>query len=109
MEQSIRWMVVALIFAGLLAACTTGPATGEKDEPAIVERIEGTNFDRVILTARAAERLDIQTIPVGEAAVQPDGIGGREPLPRKIVPYSAIIYDANGNTFVYISPEPQTE
>ena len=47
-------------------------------------------------------------VPVAEATARPDGIGGRAAIPRKIVPYSAIIYDANGNTFVYISPEPLT-
>ena len=42
------------------------------DAPATVEPIEGTDLLRVILTAEAAERLDMQT-----GTVEDDGAGRR--------------------------------
>jgi len=63
-----------------------------------VERIAGTNFNHVILTAEAAKRLDIQTAPVHDAQV-------RGKL-RKVVPYAAVFYDLNGATWVYTNLEP---
>jgi multidrug efflux pump subunit AcrA (membrane-fusion protein) len=67
MQHSKRWIVVVLIIAGLqLAACTPDPATPVKTEPAHIEHIEGTDLSRVVLTEKAAERLDIQTAPVLE-------------------------------------------
>ncbi|MFN2484422.1 MAG: hypothetical protein ABR509_05725 [Candidatus Limnocylindria bacterium] len=63
-------------------------------EPAQVEPIEGTDLSRITLTADAARRLDIQTEPVHDSA------GG-----ELVVPYSAVIYDASGDTWVYTSPE----
>ena len=64
------WTVVILIMAGLLlSACTQTPTAGEKIAPAHVEPIEGTDLKRVVLTERAAERLDVQTAPLREEQV----------------------------------------
>ena len=64
------WTVVILIIAGLLlSACTQTPSVGEKIVPAHVEAIEGTDLKRVVLTERAAERLDLQTAPLREEQV----------------------------------------
>ncbi len=99
-----RWMIAVLIIAAALtlAACAAQtPRTSESltsSPPARVERIVGTNFSRVILTAEAAKRLDIQTAPVHDAQV-------RGKL-RKVVPYAAVFYDLNGATWVYINLEP---
>lgn len=77
MLQSNRWMVVVLIIAGLLvSACGPTTADESESEPARVEPIEGTDLNRVILTAKAAERLDIQTVPVREAKVVRKGTAG---------------------------------
>jgi hypothetical protein len=54
----------------------------------------------VILSAQAAKRLDIQTTPVRETQVR-----GK---PGKVVPYSAVIYDLHGETWVFTNPEPLT-
>jgi len=70
MQHSKRWIVVVLIIAGLqLAACTPDSATPGKTEPAHIEHIEGTDLSRVVLTEKAAERLDLQTAPVLEEQV----------------------------------------
>jgi hypothetical protein len=52
------------------------------------------------LTAEAVKRLDIQTATVREAQVN-----GAQ---RKVIPYAAIIYDTQGNTWVYLNPAPLT-
>ena len=70
MLRANRWVIMALIIAGLqLAACGGTSDTASKSEPAEVERIEGTDVSRVILSLRAAERLDIQTAPVRDEEV----------------------------------------
>jgi hypothetical protein len=70
MKHSNRWMVLVLIIAGLLlSACTQTSDTPAKPEPAHVEHIEGTNLSRVVLTKKAAERIDLKTAPVLEQQV----------------------------------------
>ena len=67
--------------------------------PSKVEEIEGSDFSNVILTERAIERIDLQTSVVTEVRFSPA---------RLAVPYSSIIYGPEGQTWVYISPEPRT-
>lgn len=98
-----RWMIaIVIIVAALtLAACAAQMAESPtSSQPARVERIAGTDFSRVILSAQAAKRLDIQTTPVRDAQV-------RGKL-QKVVPYAAIFYDLNGKTWVYTNPESLT-
>ena len=75
-----------------LAACGPRSVTTEKIEPSMLEEIDGSELKRVILTEKAAERIGVQTVPV-------DGL---------VVPYSAVIYDVEGNTWIYTNPEPLT-
>lgn len=103
MLYSNRWMVIILvILAGLLlpACSSVQPLEAASEQPAIVEPIEGTELNRLILTERAAQRLDIQTAPVRAELV--------EDSPREVIPYSALIYDLNGGTWIYVSPSPLT-
>jgi hypothetical protein len=101
-------MVAVLIIAVLqLVACAqteAGSASKEvgrgTGEPARVEPLRGTDLNRVLLSAQAAKRLDIQTAPVRETQVR-----GK---PGKVVPYSAVIYDLHGETWVFTNPEPLT-
>jgi hypothetical protein len=102
-----RWFPVVLIFAALhLSACDESSAGdgGDHDDdhgPATVEHQEGSGLSRLILTPKAAQRLDIKTAPAFEARV------ARSQTQRKVVPYAAVLYDASGDTWVYTSPEPQ--
>lgn len=102
MKHINRWLVVILLILAVpqLAACaqTSAGTTGEK--PAVVEPIAGTELNRLILTEKAAQRLDIQTTPVREESV--DG------AQRLVIPYGAVIYDLNGGTWAYVSPAPLT-
>ena len=99
MQHGNRWMIVALIIAALqLAACAQTPVKASKIEPAKVEPIEGSDFKRVVLTEKAAERLDIQT-----ALVREEQVDGTQ---RLVVPYAALIYGLQGETWVYANGEP---
>lgn len=68
------------------------------EAPAAVESIEGTELSRLTLTQRAAERLGLQTAAVEEVPIDEEA--------WLAVPYSAILYDASGATWVYTNPEP---
>jgi hypothetical protein len=98
MHSSIRWAVAALVATaglGLSACANTGEqaADASKSEPASVEEIKGTDLSRVTLSAQAAKRLDIQTVAV------------RRQARRTVIPYSAVLYDAEGEAFAYTSPK----
>ena len=94
MKRINFYLLILLITLSLqLAAC--GPkttATTEKINPSTLEEIEGSELKRVILTEKAAQRIDVQTAPVS----------------GDVVPYAAVIYDTEGNTWVYTNPEPLT-
>jgi len=71
MKYSVRWVIgIVLIVTALgLAACGNNSGVPEKVEPSKLEPIEGSDLQRVVLTEKAAERLDIQTVPVREEQV----------------------------------------
>lgn len=93
MKRIAFFIVVFFVFAGLLlSACGPKTETTDKPSPVTLEPIEGTDFQRVILTEKAIERLDIQTANVEGTTI----------------PYAAVIYDTEGNTWIYTNPEPLT-
>jgi hypothetical protein len=103
MERRKQCMAALLIAVALaLSACSN--STGEdqtlKVQPAKVEKLLGTGLQRVVLTAKAAERIGIKTAPVRELSRN----GGD--TPQKVVEYDAVIYDTNGDTYVFTNPEP---
>src|SRR5680860_120439 len=97
-------VIVVLGVAIAVILNVLGPAEGENETtapqvaPATVEQVEGSDIARVTLTEKAAERLDIQTTATRSAA----SVGE----PRLMIPYSSIIYDADGGTWTYTNPEP---
>lgn len=99
MQRSRRWRLVATVVAGLaLAACTSPGATKPKvDAAVVVEKIDGTDLERLALSAKAAERLGISTEPVG--------VGPAGSTSRTVIPYSAVVYDAEGAAWTYTNPE----
>ncbi|GBD17517.1 hypothetical protein HRbin26_02441 [bacterium HR26] len=95
------WIVAAVLLASLtLSACSQATArpAASVEEPSKLEPIEGTELSRVILTERAAERLGIETDQVREVEIE----GER----RMVVPYAAVLYTEDGETWVYTNPEP---
>jgi hypothetical protein len=104
MRHSKRWIAILglLIAVPQLSACTqtSAEATGGA-EPAKVEHVEGSSdVSRLTLTAKAAERLGIETAQVREQKV-----AGKQ---RKVIPYGALLYDSKGDTYVYVTSQPLT-
>jgi hypothetical protein len=124
MRNSGRWIVVVPLVAGLgLAACQRPSSSSKHVSPAKVEKIEGSNLSRITLTAKAAERLGIETNTVvalgtaagtvvtqGDTGTRLQGDPGvrltRSGSGRMVVPYAAVLYDSHGDTWVYTSPSP---
>lgn len=103
MKHINRLMVAALVTAGLqLTACQKQHAAHHAEHPAEIKKIEGTDLSQVILTEKAVQRLDVKTDQVRETMVK------RSTSPRQVVPYSSLIYDQKGQTWVYTSPQPRT-
>lgn len=100
-----RWTVMILlpVFAGLaLTACQKHDEAHRASHPAEVEEIAGSDIRKVTLTVKAMQRLDVQTDEVREIRVS------RSASPKKVVPYSSIIYDPQGQTWIYTSPKSRT-
>jgi hypothetical protein len=94
-----RGRAVALVVAALaLPGCAEVEGdTTEGYEPAALEAVPGReDVKRVTFTAEGARRTGLQTA----AAERRAG--------RIVVPYAALIYDAEGRTYVYTSPERRT-
>ena len=86
---------VVIIGCALLGAGCGGESEEvAADEPATVEAIEGTDLSRVVLTSRAAQRIGVRTAPTR-------GASGN----RTVIPYDAVLYDPNGATWTYTSPQ----
>ena len=89
-----RFFIVGTLLVTLVLSACGGNADEEATEsPAAVEQIKGTELNRITLTAEAAKRLDVQT-----TAARGDG-------ERTVIPYAAVLYDPDGQTWTYTSPE----
>ncbi len=103
MQFDQRWLVVVVGVASLgFLGCEKPSSAHQPEHPAEVVHLEGSDLSRVTLTEKAIQRIDLKTDEVREVQVSPSA------SPRKAVPYSALIYDPQGNTWVYTSPEPRT-
>jgi len=85
---------VASFWAASQQSTTPALVIPSDGRPANLEPVAGTTLNRVVLSARAAERLGIETVPVGHTKARP------------VIPYSAVLYDARGETWVYTNPQP---
>jgi hypothetical protein len=93
-----RWLtaILAVLSALVLASCRTGPEVLIETIPAaVVEQVEGSEFNRLVLTEKAGERLGIEVASIRE--VQIDG------KQRIAIPYAAVLYGTNGDTWTYIA------
>ena len=85
-----RWISAIGALALVTLVSCSAAAEAALEAPAEVEEM-GDGLSRLTLTRRAVERLAIETAPVTSA-------GG-----RRVVPYAAIFYDADGQAWVYTS------
>jgi hypothetical protein len=88
-----RLILIALLACVPLIACGRDSPDSAGEAPAEVESIEGSELSRVRLSERAAQRLGIETTAIEESS---EGLA---------VPYGALLYDANGDTWAYVNPE----
>jgi hypothetical protein len=105
-QRAGRWLPIAVLVAALaVAGCGragTPAAAADGDNPAVVESIDGSDVKRVRLTERAAQRVGIQTVAVAAAPA------GAPAKAWTVVPYSAVLYNPDGTTWVFTVPEPLT-
>lgn len=95
-----RTLLAAGVLAGVVALVLVAQSNGDEavaqgPEPAHVEHIEGSDLSEVTLEERAAERIGLRTAEVETARA------GK----LLSVPYSAVVYDVNGEAWVYTAPE----
>jgi hypothetical protein len=81
--------LVGLVLGGCNQAITAAP----KEEAIHLEE-QASGLKQLTLSAKAAERLGVETAPVA-------GSGS-----LLTVPYAAVIYDAQGDTWSYVNAEP---
>ncbi len=93
-------VAVALISVGSQLAApeamADSPAPAKPESQATVKPI-GFGISRITLLPKAASRLDIRTAEIGE-----------DPSGKRITPYASIIYDLDGDAWVYTVSAPLT-
>lgn len=95
-----RWLITLLALAALaLAGCSESASGGESggDAAATIQQVEGSDLVRVTLAPGAAERLGLEM-----------GVVRQVPGGGTAVPYAAVVYDPDGDTWVYTSPKDRT-
>jgi hypothetical protein len=105
MKRNNKWIVTIVlpVIAGLVfTACQKHHDADHAVHPAQVEHIDGSEISKVTLTAKAMQRLDVQTDEVRQERMS------RSASKVKVVPYSSLIYDPKGQTWVYTSPQSRT-
>ncbi len=92
--------VLALAASLVLSACSAQPEADAPVPPVQVEHLTGEQPTRVSLTEDAIQRLDLQT-----ETVEMEAVNGAQ---QTVIPYSSIVYDTQGKTWVYTSPQAGT-
>jgi hypothetical protein len=99
-------ILIAAVAAGL-AVSGCGKAAEFDNEaasdagPSRLVPVKGSDRPRVVLSPQAARRIGIETSQVRTAATR----ALRDPA---VIPYAAIVYDAEGHAFAYTSTAPLT-
>jgi hypothetical protein len=96
-------LVLALIAAGsieIFAGEGAAAAAEEENSAASVEPVTGSDLSRIRLSKLAANRIGLRTDTVRSAKA----VNGGSAV--KAVPYTALLYDDHGETWVYVSQKP---
>jgi hypothetical protein len=101
---SRRPRIARLIASGLLvltagltvSACSEVDSNLRESYPYTVKPIKGSDVQRVTMEDETAALLPVKTATVGRAGK------------RKVVPHEALIYNPDGDSFVYTKPEAET-
>lgn len=97
-----RLAVIGWFLAGAASQLIISHAMADSPAPPIAEtqatvKPIGFGISRITLQPKAAKRLDIQTGAISE-----------DPTGRKIAPFSSIIYELDGDAWVYTVTAPLT-
>ena len=83
----------------LLAIGTTGCAKSSEfnsEPPADAAKVENVKgVEQVTLSPEGVRRLGIETGTIGQSGA------------RKVIPYAAVLYAADGKTFTFVNPKPR--
>jgi hypothetical protein len=96
------WVAALLLLAALpLSGCAeVATATAKKPAAFKSEKVEGTSLTRLRIEQRVFDRIRIKTSTVREV----ERFGGE--TVRKVVDYSAVVYEPKGDTAIYTNPSP---
>ncbi len=99
----VRWIPLLLALTLGVAGCTVDEPKGDSigDSAARVDAGDGTHPARITITEQAQQRLGIQTKAVAAGPAK----SGHKTL---VLPYSAVVYDADGKAWAFASPSPLT-
>ncbi len=95
-----RGWLAPLAIAAVLAVGACGgdsASVAEAEPPAVKEPADENGLSRITLSASAYDRLGIEIGEVAGSAAEGDE--------RKTMPYGALIYDPDGSTWAYTTPE----
>lgn len=93
MTRYRRFFTGLAIAALALGACTNATTSAPKIEAITIEEQE-SGLKVLTLSEKAAKRLGVETAPVAGSGTQLS------------IPYAAIVYDADGKTWAYVTNEP---
>ena len=93
MKRTTRSVLSLAVIGLLLSGCSQVSNAAPKEEAITIEE-QASGLKQLTLSAKAAERLGIATAPVAAAG---SGL---------TMPYAALIYDSQGDTWAYGNPEP---
>lgn len=90
-----RWLITGLAVTALaLGACNSGTSSAPKTEAITIAEDEASGLKTLTLSEKAAERLGVETAQVAAAGS------------AMTIPYAAIVYDASGKTWTYVTAQP---
>jgi hypothetical protein len=93
MKRIVRSLLCLAVVGTILAGCNQNTASAPKEEAIHIEE-QADGLKQLTLSEKAAERLGIESVEVA-------GSGS-----ALIVPYAAVIYDAEGLTWSYVNTAP---
>ena len=86
------WAALLIAALAALAGCTSTVTSGEPAPPASLQQVAGATVPNIVLTPAGAHRIGLKTAQVRAGAVG-----------EATFPYSALLYEANGTTAVYVA------
>ena len=90
-----RWLFTGLAVAALaLGACNSTASSAPKTEAITIAEDEASGLKKLTLSEKAAQRLGVETAEVSTTGS------------TMTIPYAAIVYDAEGKTWTYVTAEP---